>query len=264
MLKRVLSFAYGLIAYVGFLGVFLYAVAFVGGFAVPKTIDGGAAASEPPLVEAVLINAALLLLFAVQHSGMARQGFKRWWARVVPRHLHRSTYVLVASALLALVMWQWRPIPDVVWNVDGTGATALWALFGLGWSVVLVATFLINHFELFGLQQVVRYVLNREHRPPEFQTPGFYRFVRHPLYVGFMMAFWAIPTMTTGHLVFAVATTGYMLLAIQFEERDLVQFHGEKYERYRERVPMLIPRPGSAGGEGARRPASGLERAASE
>lgn len=264
MLSRVLAFAYGAMSYAAFLAVFFYAIGFVGGFAVPKTIDGGTSASGASLAEALLVDVVLLLLFAVQHSGMARQGFKRWWERVVPRHLQRSTYVLAASLLLAVVMWQWRPITGVVWSVEGTAATALWGLFGLGWTIVLVATFLINHFELFGLQQVYLHLRGREHRPPSFQTPGFYRFVRHPLYLGFMLAFWSIPTMTAGHLLFAAATTGYMLVAIQLEERDLVDFHGEKYERYRRRVRMLLPLPTSADAGRSEGPASGLEQAMSE
>ncbi len=238
---RVLSLLYGGFAYVVFLGVFLYAIGFVGDFAVPRTVDTGPEAS---LGQALLVNAGLLLLFAVQHSVMARDWFKERWTRIVPPHLERSTYVLIASLVLALIFWGWRPIPETVWSVGGAGATVLWAIFAVGWLIVLVTTFLIDHFDLFGLKQVWTHFRGQEYEPPEFQEPALYRHSRHPLYLGFMLAFWAIPEMTVGHLLFAVATTGYMLVAIQFEERDLLRYHGEAYAAYRERVPMLIPWPG--------------------
>lgn len=242
-MTRYLGFAYGVLAYLLFLLVFLYAVPFVGDLGVvPKTIDrSGPDASTAP---ALVVNLVLLGLFAVQHSVMARQWFKKRWTRIVPWPLERSTYVLVATAVLALLMWQWRPIPVVVWSVEHPVATgALEGVFWAGWALVFVTTLWIDHFALFGLKQVWRHLTGEEHEPPIFQTPGLYQYVRHPLYLGFLMAFWAAPTMTAGHLLFAAATTGYILVAIRFEERDLVRFHGEAYRRYRERVAMLIPWP---------------------
>lgn len=240
---RILSLVYGGVVYLVFLGVFLYAVGFVGGFLVPRTVDSGPSAA---LGTALLIDVGLLLLFALQHSVMARRWFKERWTRIVPRHLERSTYVLIASLVLALIFWQWRPVPGTVWSVSGAGATVLWSVFALGWIVVLVTTFLIDHFNLFGLRQVWLHFRGEPYEPPRFQKPGLYRFVRHPLYLGFLLAFWAIPEMTVGHLLFAAATTGYILLAIQFEERDLIRYHGEAYAEYRERVPMLLPWRGNA------------------
>lgn len=237
-MRRTLSLAYGGLAYLVFLGVFLYAVGFVGDFAVPRTIDVGPSAG---LTEALLIDVGLLLLFAVQHSVMARDWFKERWTEIVPRHLERSTYVLIASLVLALLCWQWRPIPETVWSVSGPGATVLWMVFALGWVIVLVTTFLIDHFSLFGLRQVWAHFRGERPEPPRFQEPGLYQYVRHPLYFGFLLAFWAIPEMTAGHLLFAGATTGYILVAIQFEERDLLRYHGRRYAEYRERVSMLIP-----------------------
>ena len=239
MVKRILYFAYGSFSYLIFLGTFLYALGFVGNFGVPRTLDGEARA---PLFVAFAIDAALLALFAVQHSVMARKWFKQWWTRVVPRPLERSTYVLFSSLALIFLFWQWRPLGGVVWSVENpAGRVVLWGLFAFGWGLVLISTFLINHFDLFGLRQVWLYLLGRPYTALRFGTPGPYRLVRHPLYVGWLFAFWATPTMTLAHLLFSVATTAYILLAIRFEERDLSREHGESYEAYRRSVPMLVP-----------------------
>jgi protein-S-isoprenylcysteine O-methyltransferase Ste14 len=237
--NRTLAFVYGLACYAVFFGTFLYAVGFVGGFAVPKTIDSGAAG---PAGTAVLVDLALLALFGLQHSVMARQGFKERWTRIVPEPVERSTYVLFTSLALIAIFVFWRPLPAVVWDVDATWARAvLWGLYGAGWLVVLVGTFMIDHFELFGLRQVWSHLRGEEHSPPEFQTTGFYQYVRHPLMTGFLMAFWATPEMTVGHLLFAAVSALYILVGLRFEERDLVAFHGDRYRDYRETTPMLIP-----------------------
>ncbi len=247
-MSRVLAFLYGVVSYGIFLGTFLYSIAFVGGFAVPRTIDAGG--PEAGMGEALLVNCGLLVLFAVQHSGMARQGFKEWWTKIVPESIERSTYVLISSLVLILLFWQWRPMPEVVWQIESdAGRYLLWTVFGLGWGLVLVSTFVISHWDLFGLRQVWLKLKERPYEPLKFRTRLFYKYVRHPLLLGFLIAFWAIPTMTLGHLLFAVATTGYMLAAIQLEERDLVRFHGEAYERYRETTPMLVPVPGKVAPE---------------
>jgi protein-S-isoprenylcysteine O-methyltransferase Ste14 len=225
-----------------FLGTFSYAIAFVGDLPVPKTID---TPSGDPWPMALLIDLGLLGLFAVQHSVMARRGFKRWWTTIVPESIERSTYVLFATALLALICWQWRAIPSPVWTVtDPTGAAILTGLSWLGWGVLLVSTFLINHFELFGLRQVVTNLIRGSIPAPTFHTPLFYRYVRHPLYLGFVIAFWATPRMTVGHLVFAIACTGYILVGIWFEERDLIAQFGDRYRQYKTQVGMLLPRFG--------------------
>jgi protein-S-isoprenylcysteine O-methyltransferase Ste14 len=253
--KRSLGFAYGVASYALFLATFLYAVGFVGGFVVPKAIDSGASAS---LLGAVGVDLLLLGLFAVQHSGMARQTFKRWLARLVPRSVERSTYVLASSLTLVLLFWQWRPIPATAWRVDDPfGAIFLRALFALGWMTVLIGTFMINHAHLFGLSQVWAWLRGREAREPAFQTLWLYRYVRHPLMVGFIVAFWATPVMSVGHVLFAAAATGYILVGtLVFEERDLERYLGEPYRRYRREVPAFIPRPGhvaeAVGPEGER------------
>jgi protein-S-isoprenylcysteine O-methyltransferase Ste14 len=239
------SLAYAGVVYVAFIATFVYAIGFVGNVAVPRSIDVG---PQSPLWEALVVNLALLAVFAVQHSVMARRSFKAWWTRHVPWTVERSTFVLAATLALALLLWQWRPIATpVVWSVtDPVGVTVVWTIFGLGWVVLFVSTFLINHFELFGLQQALGAFTGNEWKPPQFRTPLFYRYVRHPIYVGFLLGFWAAPVMTAGHLLFAIATTGYILIGIWFEERDLVAQFGDRYRAYREQVGMLLPSLGKA------------------
>jgi protein-S-isoprenylcysteine O-methyltransferase Ste14 len=239
MLKRLLNFAYAMTAYLIFLVTFLYAIAFVGGFWVPRRLDGPL---EGSVLDALAIDCALLTVFAVQHSVMARRWFKERWTRIVPWAIERATYVLCASLALLLLFWQWRPLGMPIWTIENEIARfALWALFAAGWSTVLIVTFLINHFDLFGLRQAWLPLLGRPYAPVRFRTPLPYRLVRHPLYFGFLLAFWMTPTMTLAHLVFACATTAYIVLAIQFEERDLLAEHGAAYAEYRKRVPMLLP-----------------------
>jgi protein-S-isoprenylcysteine O-methyltransferase Ste14 len=237
---RVAALAYGVVCYLIFLATFLYGVGFVGNLLVPKSIDSGA---PVPAAAASIVDVLLLGLFAVPHSVMARRRFKDWWVRFVPRAMERSTYVLVSSLLLALLYRQWRPLPTVVWEVTNpAGRVVLHTLFWAGWGVALLSTFLIDHFDLFGLRQVYLYVRREPYRPVGFKVVAFYRFVRHPLMLGFLVAFWAAPRMTAGHLLFAAATTAYILVAIQLEERDLVAHHGEVYREYQRQVGMLLPR----------------------
>jgi protein-S-isoprenylcysteine O-methyltransferase Ste14 len=241
---RLLMTAYGAVVYVAFLLVFLYAIGFVEGLVVPKDIDDGTVTATVP---AIVINLVLLTLFAVQHSVMARPAFKRWWTQFVPWPIERSTYVLFATAFLALLLWQWRPLPDIVWQVDNPGTrTAIYAVSFFGWGLLLLSTFLIDHFDLFGLRQVLRHQRGEKASPPHFSLPFLYRLVRHPLYLGFIIAFWAAPTMTVGHLLFAAVTTAYIVVAIQFEEHDLITVFGERYREYRRKVPVLIPWRGLA------------------
>lgn len=237
-----LGLLYGFAAYLAFLATFLYAIGFVGNLPMlPRTVDVGPAGSLPA---ALAVDLALLALFAAQHTVMARRGFKRWLTRLIPESIERSTFVLAATGALALLLWQWRPIqsPNLWYVADPTGRIAIYAIFWLGWSVLLLSTFLINHFELFGLRQVVARLRGRDIPAPQFRTPLFYRYVRHPLYVGFLLAFWATPRMSAGHLLFSVATTGYILLGIWFEERDLIAQFGDRYRMYRQHVGMLLPR----------------------
>jgi protein-S-isoprenylcysteine O-methyltransferase Ste14 len=239
MFTRTFIFLYGIASYATFLVAFLYAVGFVGNLIVPKSIDTGGAGS---LAEAFVIDALLLAVFALQHSVMARPAFKRWWTRIIPHESERSTYVLASSLALLLMYWQWVPIATPVWHVENdAGRIVLTGVFWLGWAIVLFSTFLINHFNLFGLQQVFAQLRQRDLPEAEFKTPVLYKLVRHPIMLGFLLAFWGTPDMTAGHLLFAAMTTGYILVALQLEERDLIKLFGMAYQEYRRRVPMLVP-----------------------
>jgi methanethiol S-methyltransferase len=236
---RIVALAYGVGAYLVFFGTILYAIGFVTGIVVPKTIDTGVAGSAGA---AIVINVLLLSLFAIQHSVMARKQFKRWWTQFVPAAIERSTYVLLSSLALILVFWQWQPIPAIVWEVSNPMVAAvLTGLSLMGWVIVFLSTFLINHFELFGVRQVILNLMGRDAGETKFRTPLLYKMVRHPLYLGFIIAFWAAPVMTVGHMLFALVTTAYILVGIALEERDLVEHFGDEYRRYRERVSMLVP-----------------------
>ncbi len=238
-MSRFAAFLYGTMSYFVFVGTFLYAIGFVTGVVVSKTIDTGPAA---PLMEALIIDLMLMSLFAVQHSVMARRQFKEWWTQYVPKSVERSTFVLLSSLALVLLFWQWRPIPTVVWQVANPyAAMAVMGLSFVGFGLVLASTFLINHFELFGLHQVANNLVGRDMPAQRFRTPVLYKVVRHPLYLGFIIGFWAAPTMTVGHLLFAAVTTAYIFVGIVLEERDLIDIFGDEYRRYRERVPMLLP-----------------------
>lgn len=238
-MSRILGLIYGIFAYIIFLATFLYAVGFIGNFIVPKSIDSPL---QESLGKALLIDLALLGVFAIQHSLMARQGFKEWWTKFVPQPIERSTYVLFSSLALIVLFWQWHPIGGIVWNVQNSaGRIIILSLFALGWLLVLFSTFVINHFDLFGLRQVYMYWQGQEYEPLKFSTPGLYKVVRHPLYLGWLLAFWSTPTMAITHLIFALVTTVYILIAVRLEERDLLNYYGETYADYCRRVPMLIP-----------------------
>lgn len=240
-MRRRLFFIYGATAYVLFLGVYAYMAGFLGNVWVPKSIDS---ASGEPVAAAVFINLALLALFGVQHSVMARPAFKRIWTRIIPEPIERSTYVMASNAVTILLMWQWRGMDQVVWHVEQPALrAAIWSLFAAGWLLVPAVTMMIHHFDLFGMRQVWLHLRGRECESLPFRTPLLYKHVRHPLYIGWMIFFWATPTMTVGHLLFAGVLTGYMVLVVRFEERDLVAHFGERYEAYRREVPMFIPRP---------------------
>lgn len=240
-MSKLLAFVYGVLTYVMFLGAILYSIGFVANWTVlPKTIDSGV---PGPVTSAVAIDLTLLGIFAIQHSVMARRGFKAWWTRFVPAAVERSTYVLFANLALILLLWKWQPMPEVVWQVDGPAGVALAVLSLIGWGIVFLSTFLINHFHLFGLQQVMDNLHQMRIEDPQFRTPLLYKFVRHPLYLGFIIAFWAAPVMTMGHLLFAVATTGYIFIGLLLEERDMVAMFGQTYVNYQRRVSMILPMP---------------------
>lgn len=238
---RILALLYGAVSYLIFLATFLYSIGFVGNLLVPKSIDSGTSGS---IGLAILTNVILLSIFAVQHSVMARPAFKKWWTKLVPEPIERSTYVLLSSLALALIFWQWQPMDGAIWDIQNSaGRNVMWALFWLGWLIVLISTYLINHFDLFGLRQVYLFMKGREYTHPTFKTPFLYKLVRHPIMLGFIVAFWATPYMSSAHLLFAIITTAYIIVALQFEERDLVSFHGDAYTEYKQKVSMILPIP---------------------
>ncbi len=241
-MNRFIAFVYGVLCYSVFFLTFLYLIGFLGNLLVPKSIDSGLSATTGT---ALLINLGLIALWGVPHSVMARPGFKAWWTKIVPTSVERSTYVLLSSLLLILLYWQWRPMGQVIWQADAAwSVAALWGVFGAGFGLVLLSTFIIDHFDLFGLRQVTLNLSQKEYTDPAFKVTFLYKFVRHPLYVGWLLAFWGTPTMTLGHLLLAVGMSAYILIAVRYEERDLVKVLGQDYTDYRARVPMLIPRPG--------------------
>lgn len=236
---KIIAFFYGMIAYTAFLVAVVYAIGFIVGFGVPKNINTGPGTSS---TEAVIVNLILMSLFAVQHSVMARSQFKKWWTQYVPKPIERSTYVLLASLCLMLLFWQWRPMPEIVWQVENPeAAVTIAAISFVGWAIVFASTFMINHFELFGLHQVATNLVGREMPAPQFRTPLFYKFVRHPIYLGFIIAFWAAPEMTVGRLLFAFVTTAYIFVGIFLEERDLIELFGDQYRQYKQRVSAVVP-----------------------
>jgi protein-S-isoprenylcysteine O-methyltransferase Ste14 len=243
MTRKALILTYGVAVYALFFPTFIYLFGFMSGLFVPRTIDDG---QPGPLWQAILINACLVILFGLQHAVMARPGFKRWWTRIIPEPIERSTFVLVATALLALLMWQWRPMPLVIWHVDEPIVRGLiYGVFLAGLVIVLLSSFLIDHFDLFGLRQVFLHFRGQDYTQRPFVLRSLYKLVRHPLMLGLIITFWAAPTMTAGHLLFSLLMTGYILIGIRMEERDLVRQHGATYERYRRNTPMLVPRPGT-------------------
>ena len=249
---KIVVLLFGLFSYLVFFVTFLYAVGFVGNLYVPKSIDSGV---HGPLLSSALINLVLLTVFALQHSVMARPGFKEAWTKIIPKSIERSVYVLLSSLALILLFWQWRPMTDLVWNVENSaGRGLLWGLFAMGWLTVLLSTFMINHFDLFGLRQVYHASRGTDPSDLPFQTKWLYKLVRHPIMLGFIIAFWAIPTMSYGHLLFALVTTAYIFVAVQIEERDLVAHHGERYLLYQRQVSMLIPIPKVADSPGVEKP----------
>lgn len=248
-MRKFVYLTYSFVGYALFLATFLYAIGFVSGLVVPKNVDTG---TEGPLVPTIVTNVLLLGLFGIQHTIMARRGFKRWWTRIIPAPIERSTFVYATCACFGLLFWLWRPLHDVVWSIEsGAASTALWALHWTGWGIALISTFIIDHFELFGLRQVIRFARGDAAPEPRFKVSLFYRFVRHPLMLGFLIAFWATPHMTMGKLLFAAVTTAYILVAVRIEERDLVAVHGTSYLDYRRRVPSLVPLPRLAGSDSA-------------
>jgi methanethiol S-methyltransferase len=238
-MSRITIFLYGVVCYLVFFAVLLYAIGFIGGFLTPSQLDGAPRAS---LAWALSVDLGLLAAFAIQHSGMARPAFKRWSKHIVPEEAERSTYVLVSSLALVALFIFWEPIGGVIWRLEGAVRTAVVGLYGFGWALLLYTTFLIDHFDLFGLKQVWRHLANKPYRAPAFRTPSLYKLMRHPLYIGWLVIFWSAPTMTVAHLVFALATTAYILIAIRWEERDLAVAFGDVYIDYRDRTPMLVPR----------------------